>query len=110
MQLDLTDAIKAIPFAVVAVIAGFVKLEHSKISKGISSKADKEQTEKEINSLKEELNVARAAHEREMERMERLSADKINAVQESITGRIEMMERGLNEKLALMLEMMRRNP
>lgn len=107
MPLDANTLVEVIPYGLVIVAAYFIKRTHAKIESDIEKKADKVSLTKEIDRLNMELTKVEEARERDMQRMERISTERIDTIKESINSRLDSMERGINDKLKMMMEILR---
>lgn len=88
----------------VAVIGFFFNRHIARVEAGLDDKANKS----EILELRKELKEARETRERDMERMDRIGNERYSELKSMFDQRMGDMERHLGEKLALILEQVRK--
>lgn len=91
-----------VAYGLVGALAWLAQKNLSRIELDVTSKADKESTEKEIEGLKMGLKEARETRERDVERMERASSEKFAEFSTAMRDRITSMERNVNDRIVSM--------
>lgn len=100
---DIFDAAKWLLGVVFAVIAFLLRRELDRVGSDLAGKADKEQMQREIEGLKMELKESREVRERDLERLERTSAEKFAEFTASVRDRLSAMERNMEGKLDMIV-------
>lgn len=101
------DIGKTVAYGLVAAIVWFARRSLARVENDLSAKADKSHMEREIEGLKMELKETREARERDMERIERTSAEKFSEFSESMRDRFNSMERNMDSKLDMIMQAIR---
>lgn len=104
---EIFDAAKWLGGIVLAVVAFFIRRELEKVGTDLAGKADKEHMLREIEGLKMELRDTRDARDRDLERVERVNAEKFAEFTASVRDRLSTMERNVDTKLDMILSVMR---
>jgi len=107
VDINPADILKYLAAGAVALIVWFLRREIEKVGADLASKADKEHMQREIGDLKMELKEARDRRDGDLERIERVNAEKFSDFTASMRDRITSMERAMNDKLDTILEVMR---
>lgn len=107
MQPEVVDVAKWLAGILVLVLGWFLRHAHAQIEVGLASKADKEAMSREIESLRMELKDSRETRERELERLERMYDGKITAMAGELRSRMDSMEKNVDAKLDMLMEMIR---
>lgn len=105
---DTATIVYGIAAAVVGLLAWFAQRNLTRIESDVSMKADKEHMEREISLLQSDLKEAREARERDNDRIERAGAERFTEFSSAMRDRINIMERNVEQKLDLILQMMER--
>lgn len=107
MTPEFVDAAKFLGVLAIAVIGWFLRREIDKVGADLSNKADKDHMQREIEGLKMELRDTRDARDRDLERVERVNAEKFAEFTASVRDRLSTMERNVDTKLDMILAVMR---
>lgn len=109
MPQDFIEPAKWLAGFAVGLIAWFARKSIERVETDLSSKADKSHMEREIEGLKMELKESREARERDIARIERVSAEKFAEFSESMRDRLNSLERNMSEKLTMVLQAIKSN-
>lgn len=103
VDINPADIVKFLAYGAVGLIAWFLRREIDKVGTDLASKADKEHMQREIEGLKMELKESREVRERDLERLERTSAEKFAEFTASVRDRLSAMERNMEGKLDMIV-------
>lgn len=107
LQPEFIEAAKWLGAILVGALGWFLRQERAKINRDLESKADKASMALEIQALRGELKEARETREKDIDRLERMHDGKITAMANELRARMESMEKSMDGKLDMLLEMMR---
>lgn len=104
MPPEMIESAKWLGGILIGLIAWLARKSIERVENDLSNKADKSHTDREIEGLKMELKESREARERDIERIERTSAEKFAEFSESMRDRLNSMERNVSNQIAMVLQ------
>lgn len=107
MTPELIDTAKFLAAIAVAVIGWFLRREINQVGTDLRGKADKDHMQREIEGLKMELKETREARDRDLERVERTNSEKFAEFTASVRDRLGTMERNVDAKLDMILQVVK---
>lgn len=109
MPPEMIESAKWLGGILIGLIAWLARKSIERVENDLSNKADKSHMEREIEGLKMELKESREARERDIARIERVSAEKFAEFSESMRDRLNSLERNMSEKLTMVLQAIKSN-
>lgn len=106
---DFIEPAKWLAGIAVGLIAWFARKSIDRVETDLLNKADKTHMDREIAELKMELKESREARERDIARIERVSAEKFAEFSESIRDRLNSMERNMTNQITMVLQAVKSN-
>lgn len=106
MTSELWDAIKWSAGLLVALLGYFLSDAHSHIKNGLEKKADQQALDSAFKVYRSDMHAMEERHKEETARLERQYEIRFAGVINQFSERINSMERNLNDKIDLMINLM----
>lgn len=106
MTAELWDALKWAAGLLVALLGYFLSDAHSHIKNGLEKKADQQALDNAFKVYRQDMHAMEERHKEETARLERQYEVRFSGVINQFSERINSLERNLNDKIDLMINLM----